>query len=73
MEKDFQSLFFNYYDRAINEGITTFFQLGIDKDDFIRLCSQENFTLPKEEVIRLSHLMKVTEKERAEWLETLEE
>lgn len=71
MKDDFQTLFFKYYDRAISHGVTNFFKLNLDKDDFIKLCGNEEFHLPKEQVIRLSKVMELSKKETDEWLDSL--
>ena len=44
----FKQLFFRIYDRKIMSGEITFSQSGIRKDDFTRLCTEEDFVFSEE-------------------------
>lgn len=73
MEKpSFRALFFRYYDRKIADGTVTFSQLGISKNDFIRLCTEADFVPDIESVERACKAMKLTEEETAAMLNAAE-
>ncbi len=55
--------FFKVYDRAISEGICSFSQTGIKKDDFTRLCTDSEFVLSEETIRRACIAMAVNDDE----------
>ena len=48
----FRQEFFRLYDRAISDGICSFTQTGIKKDDFTKLCTDPDFLLDDESIER---------------------
>ena len=69
-EKNFKILFFRHYDRKIAEGSITFSKLGISKDEFTKLCTEEGY-VPDEEMVRSVWTeMKLTEEETKEMILT---
>lgn len=70
MEKpNFRVLFFRHYDRKIADGTVTFSQIGISKNDFTRLCTEEDFVPDIESVERACRAMQLTEEETAAMME----
>ncbi len=70
MEKEiepmtFKQLFFRLYDRKITSGAMSFGQTGIKKEDFTRLCTEEDFVFPREELSALCERMEASEAEKA--------
>lgn len=59
------------YDRKILSGEITFSQSGISKDDFTRLCIDSEFLMSRENFLKVSEKMKLTDEEREELLEYL--
>ncbi|MCI7145558.1 MAG: hypothetical protein MR991_03810 [Clostridiales bacterium] len=59
------------YDRKILSGEITFSQSGISKDDFTRLCTDSEFLMSRENFLKVSEKMKLTDEEREELLEYL--
>ena len=69
-EKNFKILFFRHYDRKIAEGSITFSKLGISKDEFTKLCTEEGY-VPDEEMVRnLCTVMELSEEETKEMILT---
>ncbi len=64
MSRTFKQEFFRIYDRKIGAGEITFSQTGISKEDFTRLCTQEDFVFNPEAIERLALNMKLTDEER---------
>lgn len=69
----FKQAFFRIYDRKINAGEITFSQTGIKKDDFTRLCTEEDFVFDGETLENIIVTMKLTEAEKTMLFDTLEE
>lgn len=69
----FAQVFFRYYDRAIGNGTCSFSQTGIRKNDFIRLCTESDFVLDRESIVRASDAMRLMDYEIEELLSFLEE
>lgn len=69
----FKQAFFKIYDRKINAGEITFSQTGIKKDDFTRLCTEEDFLFDGETLENIIVTMKLTEAEKTMLFDTLEE
>lgn len=69
----FKQAFFRIYDRKINAGEITFSQTGIKKDDFTRLCTEEDFLFDGETLENIIVTMKLTEAEKTMLFDTLEE
>ena len=69
----FTQTFFRYYDRAIGNGTCSFSQTGIGKNDFIRLCTEPDFVLDRESILRASDAMRLMDYEIEELLSFLEE
>ena len=59
MSRTFKQEFFRIYDRKIGAGEITFSQTGISKEDFTRLCTQEDFVFNPEAIERLALNMKL--------------
>lgn len=55
----FAGAFFRMYDRKICSGEITFSQTGMKKDDFTRLCIDEGYVLPYEEIKAIGEKMKL--------------
>ncbi|MDD4377717.1 MAG: hypothetical protein PHH48_06235 [Eubacteriales bacterium] len=68
----FKTVFFRLYDRKISSGQITFSQTGIKKDDFTRLCTEEDFVFDKETLQRLCVTMKLTSEEEKMLMESAE-
>ena len=62
--RSFSAVFFQFYDRKIRDGVITFSQLGMKKEDFTRLCTDDSFVPDQETVEKLCFTMKLTEEER---------
>lgn len=60
----FKQAFFRIYDRKIASGEITFSRIGLAKDDFIKLCSEEGYELDNETIERLAITMKLTAEEK---------
>ena len=69
----FKQLFFRVYDRKITEGEITFSQTGIKKDDFTRLCTEEDFVFSQAALQDICRRMNLTEAESAELFAAAEE
>ncbi|MBQ9960323.1 MAG: hypothetical protein IJP00_00280 [Firmicutes bacterium] len=67
-EVTFKQLFFRYYDRTVGYGLLSFTQLGVSKNDFTRLCTEDGFVMDDETITRACNNMKLTEEETAEIL-----
>lgn len=65
----FRALFFRLYDRQIASGACTFSQLGIPKSDFTTMCTNADFYMKRETLVRAIEKMKLTEEEAKELLE----
>ncbi len=68
METTFAVAFFRIYDRKIASGEITFSQTGMKKEDFTRLCTDKTYVFSREEILRLSKTMALTEEEEASLL-----
>ena len=64
MSRTFKQAFFRLYDRKIGAGEITFSQTGIRKDEFTRLCTEEDFVFSRETIERLALTMALTEEEK---------
>ena len=62
-EETFSTLFFRFYDKKIGDGTITFSQLGMDKSEFTRLCTDAEFVPERKTVEKLCVAMKLTETE----------
>lgn len=60
----FKQLFFRIYDRKIMSGEITFSQSGIRKDDFTRLCTEEDSVFSEENLNLIFEKMQLNEEER---------
>lgn len=65
-ELTFKQLFFRHYDKKIADGTITFFTSGITKEEFTRLCIEDNYVLPKETIERIIVNMHLTDDEAKE-------
>ncbi len=63
---NFKQIFFRYYDKKVSSGEMSFSQTGIRKDDFTRLCTEENFVFEKQVLEQICVRMKLTEAETQE-------
>ena len=61
----FKQLFFRMYDRTIASGAMSFGQTGIRKEDFTRLCTEEDFVFSQESLAAICERMAVSETEKA--------
>ena len=68
-EQTFKRLFFRYYDKTVGYGLISFSQLGISKNDFTRICTEDGFVLDEETLLRACERMQLTEDEKKEILE----
>lgn len=68
----FKSVFFRLYDKKNASGEVTFSQLNLSKTDFIRLCTEDNFVLERETILKISSAMNLTDEEERELLEASE-
>ena len=66
---NFAAEFFYYYDKKIAAGEIKFSELGLDKDDFTKLCTQDGYALTREQTEELCKRMKLTEEESKGMLE----
>ena len=64
----FRQLFFRYSDRKIGDGSLTFSQLGINKNDFTRICTEDGFAFDDESLERICTGMKLTDEEREQFI-----
>ena len=64
----FKQLFFRYYDRTVGIGLISFTQLGVTKNDFTRLCTEDGFVMDDETIIRACGNMSLTAEETEEML-----
>lgn len=60
---NFKQTFFRIYDRKIMSGEITFSRSGIDKNDFTRLCTEDDFVLSDEKLDIIAEKMHLTEEE----------
>lgn len=67
---NFKQAFFKIYDRKIASGEITFSQTGISKESFTKLCTEPDFVLDQETLMRLTQTMKLTEEEEKLLAET---
>ena len=58
--------------KRIASGEVTFSQLNLSKTDFIRLCTEDNFVLERETILKISSAMNLTDEEERELLEASE-
>ncbi len=70
---NFKQIFFRIYDRKIASGEITFSKTGINKNDFTRLCTEEDYTFDDETIQKLSVTMRLTEEEKTALLEAIKE
>ncbi|MEG0157616.1 MAG: hypothetical protein RR626_01700 [Anaerovoracaceae bacterium] len=64
----FNRVFFRFYDRQIAAGVVSFSQVGIAKEDFIKLSTGQTCTLSEETVRTIGENLKLTEEEQQELL-----
>lgn len=64
----FKQIFFRIYDRKIANGEITFSQTGISKNDFTKLCTEENFVFDLQTIEKLTVTMGLSEEEKAQLL-----
>lgn len=60
----FRQEFFRLYDRAISNGICSFMQTGIKKDDFTKLCTDPDFILDDDSIERACVAMKAGDEKK---------
>lgn len=65
MADTFAVEFLRIYDRKIMSGEITFSQSGISKEDFSRLCTEEDFVISSENLETICGRMKLTDSERS--------
>lgn len=70
---NFKQLFFRIYDRKIMSGEITFSRSGIGKDDFTRLCTEEDFVFSEEDLNLIFEKMQLSAEERKELSDAAEE
>ncbi|QAT42941.1 hypothetical protein [Aminipila luticellarii] len=59
----FKIEFFRLYDRKIASGELKFSDLGISKEEFTRLCTEQQFLFTEEKVMDLCKKMNLTKEE----------
>lgn len=69
----FKQLFFRIYDRKIMSGAMSFSQTGIQKNDFTKLCTEDDFAFDRETLTAICNRMEVAGTERAELFAAAEE
>lgn len=60
----FKQLFFRLYDRKITTGEMSFGQTGIRKDQFTKLCTEDDFVFSKEQLTDICQKMGAGESEK---------
>lgn len=68
----FKQLFFRYYDKKVSSGEMSFSQTGIRKDDFTRLCTEEDFVFERQILEQICMRMNLTEAETQEIFDAAE-
>ena len=68
-EVKFKILFFRHYDNAIASGVTTFSKMGINKNDFTRMCSEPGFVLDRESIERAAAAMQLSAEETKQMID----
>ena len=64
LTSSFAGAFFRLYDRKLCSGEITFSEIGMKKDDFTRLCIDESYVLPYQEIQKISDRMHLTQFEK---------
>lgn len=59
LTENFARSFFRLYDRMLASGEITFSQTGMKKNDFTRLCIDDSYSLPYDEIARICKNMKL--------------
>lgn len=62
----FKQLFFRHYDRKVSSGEMSFSQTGISKNDFTRVCTEEDFAFDRQTLSLICDRMGLTDEERAD-------
>ncbi len=62
----FKQLFFKHYDRKVSSGEMSFSQTGISKNDFTRVCTEEDFAFDRQSLSLICDRMEITGEEREE-------
>lgn len=62
----FKQLFFRIYDRKITGGEISFSRTGIKKDDFTRLCTEDDFVFDRDSLTVICDRMEIQGTEREE-------
>lgn len=57
----FAGTFFRLYDRKLCSGEITFSEIGMKKDDFTRICIDDEYVLPYEDIKRICARMRLTQ------------
>lgn len=70
---NFKQAFFRIYDRKIGSGEISFSETGIDKKEFTRLCTEEDFVFDEKTLEKLCQNMKLSPEEKELLYGTLEE
>ncbi len=65
----FKQLFFRYYDKKVTSGEISFSRTGIRKDEFTRLCTEEDFVFDRQTLEQICTRMNLTEEETQELFE----
>ena len=60
----FKQLFFRIYDRKIMSGEMSFSQTGIKKNDFTKLCTEDDFAFDRESLALICTSMKLSREEK---------
>lgn len=68
----FKQLFFRHYDRKVTFGEISFSRTGIKKDEFTRLCTEDDFAFDRETLAGICMRMELSEEETAELTEAAE-
>ncbi len=69
----FAQTFFKYYDRAIGSGVCSFSQTGIGASNFISVCTDPDFVMDRDTILRASKAMRLSEEETGDLLSFVKE
>ena len=70
---NFRTLFFKHYDATVGIGKCTFFETGIKKTDFTKLCTDPEFVLDDLTIRTAGVAMGLTKEEIAELIDKAHE
>lgn len=66
----FKNMFFGLYDKKVKTGEISFMKMGMDKDAFICLSTDQDHELSRDDIARLCFKMKLTLFEAEEMMES---